>query len=123
MATATCKPEQIDLVPADVQMRVAVGASVGLRIRATHADGSPFDLTPYVVDAPFKADAGAPPIAAWAVVIEGGTAVVLSLSGADTSALSPTGKSTSWHWDVWLTHITAPERLLLAHGKLGLVSP
>jgi hypothetical protein len=119
----TTTPQAINLVPAVVQVRVAVGASVGLRIRATHADGTPFDLSPYTVEAPIKSDGVAPPVAAWAVYVEANTAVVLSLSPADTALLSPTGKSTAWHWDVWLQHVTAPERLLFAHGSLGLVSP
>ena len=115
--------DQINLIPAEVSVRVAIGASVGLRIRATHGDGAPFDLSPYTVAAPFKTDGAAPPVAAWAVYVEGGTAVVLSLSAADTAALGPTGKSVTWHWDVWLTNTAAPERLLFAHGSLGLVSP
>jgi hypothetical protein len=113
----------INLIPAVVQLRSAIGASVGLRIRATHADGTPFDLSAYTVTAPIKPDAATPAVAGWAVYVEAGTAVVLSLSAADTTALGPGGRSTAWHWDVWLQHVTAPERLLFAHGSLGLVSP
>lgn len=117
-------PTAINLVPAAVQMRVAIGASVGLRLHATHADGTAFDLTPYTVEAPFRpgVDGNPPPLAGWAVTTEGGTDVLLTLLGADTSALAPTNKSVSWHWDVWLTNTVAPERLLFAHGDLGLLT-
>ena len=114
---------QINLVPAAVQIRVAIGASVGLRLKGVDADGAPFDLTPYTVTAPFShGDGLAPPIAGWAVVVEG-TAILLNVSPDDTAALAPSGRSTSWHWDVWLVHATAPERMLFAHGDLGLLIP
>jgi hypothetical protein len=113
----------INLVPAAVQLRVAVGASVGLRLTAVHSDGTPFDLADYTVTAPFSSHgSGPPPVAGWAAVIEA-TSVLLSLSAADTASLAPLNKSITWHWDVWLANQIAPERLLFAHGDLGLLTP
>lgn len=113
----------INLVPAAVQIRVAIGASVGVRLKAIHTDGTPFDPTPYTVTAPFGAGDGVtPPIAGWTVTVEG-VSILLNLSPADTALLAPAGRSTSWHWDVWLVHATAPERMLYAHGDLGLLIP
>src|SRR4249920_104223 len=120
MSTTTV-PTQINLVPAMVQIRSAIGASVGLRLRATHGDGTAFDLTPYAVEAPIKAEGAEPPVPAWAVVVEDGTAILLNLSSADTTTLGPGGRAIMWHWDVWLTNTLAPERLLFAHGELGSV--
>ena len=113
----------INLVPAAVQVRAAIGASVGLRLNAFTSDGTPFDLTPYTITAPIGSGDGAtPPLAGWLVTVEG-TSVLLTLSPADTVTLAPLGKSTTWHWDVWLANTTAPERLLFSHGDLGLVTP
>ena len=123
MSCAGALPAQINLVPAAVQIRVAIGASVGLRLSAVHSDGTPFDLAPYAVTAPFSPTHSAvPQIPGWAVVVEG-TFVLLTLLPADTSTLAPTGKPATWHWDVWLAHSTAPERLLFAHGDLALLTP
>jgi len=115
--------QQINLIPAAVQVRVAIGASVGLRLRALDQTGAIFDPTPYTVTAPFSnGDAATPPIAGWTVTVEG-VSILLNLSPADTALLAPAGRSTSWHWDVWLVHATAPERMLYAHGDLGLLIP
>lgn len=113
----------LNFVPAAVMLRAVIGASVGLRLNATNADGSDFDLSPYNVTAPFWAKHGpVPPLPGWAVTVEGAS-VLLTLSPTDTVTLAPTGQSITWHWDVWLTHTTAPERLLFAHGDLGLLTP
>jgi len=114
---------QINLIPAAVQIRAAIGASVAIRLNAFKADGTPFDLTPYTITAPFGAGDGATPTpGAWVVTVEA-SSVLLTLSAADTATLAPLGKSMTWHWDVWLMHTTAPERLLYAHGDLGLQIP
>ena len=114
---------QINLIPAAVQIRAAIGASVGLRLNGVHSDGAPFDLTPYTVTAPFAPQGVTlPTVAGWAVVVDG-SSVLLNLSPADTAALAPSNRSISWHWDVWLLHVSAPERMLFAHGVLGLLIP
>jgi len=113
----------INLYPASVILRVAIGASVGLRLTATTADGAAFDLAPYTVTAPFSGKHGpVPPLAGWAVTVED-SAVLLTLSPADTLTLAPAGLSITWHWDVWLSNTLAPERLLYAHGDLSLLTP
>ena len=111
----------ISTLPAVVQLRYAITASVRIRMDAFKVDGTPFDLTPYVVTAPFVADSGRPaPIGSWTLDIEP-SSIVLSLSEVDTAALAPDGKSMTWHWNVWLDHATVPERILFARGDLGLV--
>jgi hypothetical protein len=114
---------QINLIPAAAQIRAAIGASVGLRLNAVNGDGTPFDLTPYTVTAPFTPQGDPPPaVTGWAVVIEG-SSVLLNVTGDDTQALAPTGHPVTWHWDVWLDNNATPERMLFAHGDLGLLTP
>jgi len=118
------KVSQIKLIPAEVQLTSAIGASVAIRINAYTADGQPFDLTPYTITAPFISPNGSPavpPIEEWAMVLET-SSVHLSVTREDTLALAPIG-STTWHWAVWLAHNTAPTDLLFAHGDLVLLSP
>jgi hypothetical protein len=75
------------------------------------------------VTAPFTGHGNAPPpVASWTVTVEA-NAVLLSLLQTETAALAPIGKSANWHWDVWIEHLTLPQRLLLAHGDLGLLTP
>jgi hypothetical protein len=120
-------PEQINFIPATIQLRSAIGASVAIRLKAKYKDGTPVDLTPYAVTAPFVTDDGtAPPVPGWAVVLEGppeDSAIHLSLAGPDTEALAPADRSVTWHWVVWLANTGAPERKLFSHGDLGLLPP
>ena len=114
---------QINFVPAAVQIRSAIGATVAIRFNAKNPDGSPFDLTPYTVSAPFVTDDGTvPPVPAWTAVIDL-SSVVLSITDANTVALAPAGKSITWHWAVWLANAAAPARIMFAHGDLGLLPP
>lgn len=117
----------INHVPTIVQLRYAIGASVSLRLDCKEPDlaGTPFDLSPYAVTAPFMPNSAttSPPIAGWAVSVELPNRIFLSLTEDDTIALGAGGKSVVWHWVVWLDHMTAPERIMVAHGDLGLLSP
>lgn len=118
--------QTINLIPAELSIRAAIGASVSIRFDASNADGTPFDLTLYTVTAPFSpAGATPPPVAAWATSVDPATpsTLFLSLGELDTAALAPTGKSITWHWAVWLDTPSSPERLLFSHGDLGLLAP
>jgi len=113
----------INHVPTIIQLRYAIGASVAIRMTATKPDGTAFDLSPYAITAPFVPNSNSAPMpAGWLVNIDG-SSVLLSLTEADTATLAPAGKSATWHWVVWLDHATAPERLMFAHGDLGLLQP
>jgi len=115
--------DQINLIPAVVQLRAAIGASVSIRLDVKRKDGTPFDLSAYDITAPFVTDdSSVPPVAEWTHTVQG-SSVFLTVAEADTVALAPTGKSITWHWVVWFAHSTAPERLLAAHGNLGLLPP
>jgi hypothetical protein len=117
---------QINSTPAAIQLRYAIGASVAIRMDASKPDGTPFDLSPYTITAPFVYDSTgtAPTVTGWLVNVDLATSSVhLSLTEDDTAALSPRGKSVTWHWVVWLDNNTAPERIMFAHGDLGLLQP
>ena len=116
----------INLVPNPIQLRCAFGASFAMRMHAQRPDGSAFDLSPYTITAPFIVDGGGPvpAVAGWLVAVDLATSSVhLSLAEDDTLALAPGGKSATWHWAVWLDSGVAPERILFAHGDLGLLQP
>jgi len=114
----------VNHVPAIVQLRYAIGASVSIRLTAENPDTTPFDLAPYVATAPIMPNGStAPAVASWALAVELPNSVLLSLTEDDTIALGVGGKSVTWHWVVWLDNTTAPERIMLAHGDLGLLSP
>jgi hypothetical protein len=114
----------VNHVPAIIQLRYAIGASVSIRLVAQNPDGTPFDVAPYAVTAPLTPNGSTPPpIATWAVVVELPNSILLSLTEDDTIALGASGQSVMWHWVVWLDNLTAPERIMLAHGDLGLLAP
>jgi len=115
---------EIVFVPAAVQIKAAIGASVAIQLNALKPNGAPFDLTPYGITAPFVPDDGSvPPLAGWAVAMVNDSTVHLSLTDADTATLAPVGRSVTWHWCVWLDHATAPERIMFSHGDLALLTP
>jgi hypothetical protein len=111
----------INFVPSIVQLRSAIGASVAVRLEAEHADGTPFDLTPYTVTAPFTPNASPPPVSAWSVTVDQ-AAAVLSLTDEDTALLAPSGRSVVWRWVVWLDSASG-DRIMFCHGDLGLLPP
>jgi len=113
---------QINLVPNEISLRCAIGASVAIRLSAYAPGGAPFILTPYDISAPFvSSNATSPPVGAWTLALEE-SAILMTLTETDTADLAPTG-TISWHWNVWLDHKTEPQKILFCHGSLILVDP
>lgn len=115
----------LNFIPALVPLRSPIGASVAIRLRAKHSDGTPFDLTPYTLTAPFTPQQAPPAVAAWTITSDAAdvSAVVLSLTDEQTAALAPQARPVTWHWVVWLDDPASGSRLLFSHGDLGLVTP
>lgn len=92
-SSASSSPSSFTLnyVPASLTVTALAGASIAFTLQCRNADGSPFDLAGYTVEAPFapRLDT-APPVAGWTTATELTTSTVtLSLDAAQSAELGP----------------------------------